>query len=134
MMLGVADKIERKRSILGSTIVWLIGMILLGSLANEEVVLAGSFLASLALVLYLQVAYTFTAESYPTRARSSGFALSDGLGHIGGGFRVLFLPVLVASYGFGVGFVTIGITGLIAGLLAMLGPSATKLRLEQVSD
>ncbi|MEM3829410.1 MAG: hypothetical protein QXP36_09400, partial [Conexivisphaerales archaeon] len=72
--------------------------------------------------------------NYPTRARSSGFALSDGLGHIGGAFGALALPLFVASYGFQTGFIIIGITGLIAGLLAIVGPSATKLRLEQISD
>ncbi|MGC8970345.1 MAG: MFS transporter, partial [Conexivisphaera sp.] len=30
------------------------------------------------------IAFTVTAELFPTRARASGFALSEGLGHIGG--------------------------------------------------
>lgn len=29
--------------------------------------------------MWLQVAYTYTAEMFPTRARSSGFAVSAGL-------------------------------------------------------
>ncbi|MEM3185167.1 MAG: MFS transporter [Conexivisphaerales archaeon] len=134
IMIAVADRVERKFVIFGDTVVWLVGMILFGFLKNATSVTIGSFLASLALGMYLQVAYTFTAENYPTRARSSGFALSDGLGHIGGAFGALALPLFVASYGFQTGFIIIGITGLIAGLLAIVGPSATKLRLEQISD
>jgi len=84
VMLALADKVERKVSILGSTVIWLVGMLAFGSLANDYVIEAGSFLASMALGMYLQLAYTFTVESYPTRARTSGFALSDGLGHVGG--------------------------------------------------
>jgi hypothetical protein len=31
-----------------------------------------------------QVAYTFTAENFPTRLRTRGYALADGGGHLGG--------------------------------------------------
>ncbi len=133
-MILLADKFERKLLILSSTIVWLVGMILLGSLASTNIIILGSFLASLSLGLYLQVAYTFTAESYPTRARASGFALSDGIGHLGGALGALLLPILVTSLSFFCGYIIIGITGLIAGLLSLAGPSASKLTLEQVSD
>ena len=134
VMSIVADKLERKFLIFGSTVVWLVGMVLFGSLADNTVVMIGSFLASLALGMYLQVAYTYTAESYPTRARTSGFALSDGLGHLGGAFGALVLPILVASYGFGVGFLTIGLTGLLAGIVALAGPPSTNRRLENISE
>ena len=133
IMIFFADRFERKRLILASTIVWLVGMLMIGTLASDVVIVVGSFLASLALGLYLQVAYTFTAESYPTRARATGFALSDGIGHIGGAIGALALPLIVASLGFFSGFAVIGTTGLIAGLLSLAGPSASKLRLEQIS-
>jgi len=132
-MLKLADRVERKRLIFGATVVWLMGMLLFGTLANDVVISVGSFLASMALGMYLQVAYTFTVESYPTRARTSGFALSDGLGHLGGAVGALALPVIVAAVGFQLGFATIGATGLAAGLLSLAGPSATRKHLEQVS-
>jgi len=84
IMIVTADKVERKYLILGATVLWLIGMLLIGTLANGAVVTAGSFLASLALGSYLQVAYTFTAENFPTRLRARGFALADGGGHLAG--------------------------------------------------
>ena len=43
-----------------------------------------NFLAAIGPGMYLQVAYTFTAENYPTMARSSGFGITDGIGHDGG--------------------------------------------------
>lgn len=133
VMLLIADRFERKLLIFSCTIVWLVGMLLIGSFASASAIMLGSFLASLALGLYLQVAYTFTSESYPTRARASGFALSDGIGHIGGALGALTLPLIVAHFGFSTGFMTIGITGLIAGLIALAGPSASRLTLEQIS-
>lgn len=133
IMIILADKFERKFLILASTVVWLFGIIMISTLANNVVITLGSFLAALALGLYLQLAYTFTVENYPTRARASGFALSDGLGHLGGALGVLIIPLLINWFGFFSGFAVIGVTGLIAGLIALLGPSSTKLTLEQIS-
>ncbi|MEM0158769.1 MAG: MFS transporter [Thermoplasmataceae archaeon] len=120
IMILTADKFERKYVIFVDTLVWFIGMLLFATKVHLAL-FAGSFLASLALGMYLQVAYTFTAENYPTRARSSGFALTDGIGHIGGAFGAIFLPILVATYSFFVGFSFIAVTGLIAGLLVLVG-------------
>ncbi len=133
VMAWLADRIERRLHNFGSTVVWLAGMVLIGVSATDAVLALGSFLASFALGLYLQVAYTYTAELFPTRARSSGFSLSDGIGHAGGALGALVLPVVVASTSFMVGFVGIGVTGLVAGLIALLGPRTSRYRLEQVS-
>lgn len=133
VMLKVVDVIERKLLILFSTIVWLIGMLMIASYANTTLIYIGTFCASLALGAYLQVAYTYTAEAFPTRARSTGFALSDGLGHIGGAVGALVLPMIVVSVSFFAGFTFIGLTGLAAGLIALAGPKATGLDLESVS-
>jgi len=133
VMAALADRVERKLLIVGATVVWLAGMLVIGTLASEAVLIVGSFLASLALGLYLQVAYTYTAENFPTRARASGFALSDGIGHGGGALGALVLPTVVSSMSFFVGFAGIGITGLLAGLVALLGPKVSGRRLETVS-
>ncbi len=132
IMILTADKIERKYLLFGATVVWLVGMLLIGSLANGAVVTVGSFLASLALGSYLQVAYTFTAENFPTGLRSRGFALADGGGHLGGAVGALLLPALVTGSTFFIGFAIIGITGLLAGLIALGGPKTTGLSLEKV--
>lgn len=134
IMIALVDRVERKLLIVSATIVWLIGMILISTLAGEAMLIVGSFLAALALGLYLQVAYTYTAESFPTRGRASGFALSDGIGHAGGALGALLLPTVVSALGFQVGFIGIGVTGLLAGLLALLGPAASGRRLEAVSS
>src|SRR5699024_2096853 len=130
----VVDYVERKLLILGATVVWLIGMLLIAWFAGATTIYIGTFLAALALGSYLQVAYTYTAESFPTRARATGFAFSDGIGHIGGAIGVLLIPIVVSQWSFFAGFALIGCTGLLAGIIAMAGPkSATGQHLEQVS-
>jgi len=134
IMALTADKIERKYLIFGATVIWLIGMLLIGTLANGAVVTVGSFLASLALGSYLQVAYTFTAENFPTRLRARGFALADGGGHLGGAVGALLLPTLISGTTFFLGFAAIGITGLLAGLIALGGPKTSGRSLEKVAQ
>lgn len=133
LMAFIADRFERRLLIFAATVVWLLGMLLIGAAPGEVMLVLGSFIASLALGLYLQVAYTYTAELFPTRARSSGFALSDGIGHAGGAIGALLLPSLVGASSFFVGFLGIGLTGLAAGLIALLGPRTSGRRLEEVS-
>ena len=133
LMMAAVERVERRWLIFGATLVWLAGMLMVGTAAGEGIVIGGSFLASLALGSYLQAAYTYTAESYPTRARASGFAFSDGIGHLGGVVGAVVLPILVTDLSFFAGFAIIGVTGLVAGGFAAFGPSSTRQSLEQVS-
>ncbi len=132
MIVGI-DRFERKFLIAGSSVVWLAGMLLVGTAASEAVVIVGAFLASTALGMFLQAAYTYTAESFPTRARTSGFALCDGIGHGGGALGGLYLPTMVADLSFFAAFAIIGVTGLIAGLIALAGPATSGQALERIS-
>jgi MFS family permease len=134
MVLGIVDRFERKRVIFFTTIVWLAGMLLVGRYASTATIYIGSFCASLALGSYLQVAYTYTAEAFPTQARSTGFALSDGIGHAGGAVGAILLPVIIAHTTFFTGFAFIGCTGLLAGIIALFGPKTTGRNLESVSS
>ncbi|MGI8752567.1 MAG: MFS transporter [Acidimicrobiales bacterium] len=133
LMAWLADRKERKVLMFGSSVVWLVGLILVGTLANEGVLVTGAFLAALGLGMWLQVAYTYTAECFPTAARSTGFAVSDGVGHAGGAVGGLALPHVVAATSFFTGFVGIGITGVAAGVVALLGPKSSGRRLEEMS-
>ncbi|MGH8162399.1 MAG: MFS transporter [Gammaproteobacteria bacterium] len=133
IMAWLADRIQRRVLIFASTLVWLAGMVIMGISATKAELALASFLAALGLGLYLQVAYTYTAELFPTRARASGFSLSDGIGHLGGVTGAIMLPIAIATTSFFWGFVAIGITGLLAGILALFGPRTSRRRLEDVS-
>ncbi|AGO60811.1 MFS transporter [Ferroplasma acidarmanus] len=134
IMLYTSDKYERKHVIFAATVVWFLGMISMAT-RMTDLLYFGSFLGAMGLGMYLQVAYTFTAENYPTRARSSGFGITDGIGHGGGALGAILLPILVATYSWAFGFTFIGITGLVAGLLILIGGTKVSRRnLEDISE
>jgi MFS family permease len=134
IMIAGIDRFERKWLLIVSTVVWLAGMLLIGTSASEAIVIVGAFLASTSLGMFLQAGYTYTAESFPTRARTTGFALCDGIGHGGGAIGGLYLPTVVASLSFFAGFAIIGVTGLIAGVISLAGPAASGMALERISS
>lgn len=132
-VLNLVDRLERKLLIFLTTLIWFLGMILIATYQSNLYVYLGAFCASLALGSYLQVGYTYTAELFPTRARATGFALSDGIGHAGGALGALILPAIISNYSFFIGFTFIACTGLLAGILALFGPKTTGINLENAS-
>ena len=49
----------------------------------------GSMLIFFGFNVWVSPAYALTSESFPTRARTTGFGIVDGIGHLGGGIGVL---------------------------------------------
>ncbi|MGO8949059.1 MAG: MFS transporter [Ktedonobacterales bacterium] len=92
----------------------------------------GAFIINFGL-LWLGPTYAWTSESFPTRARATGFALVDGLGHIGGGIGVFILAPLLPQYGALTAFLAISLCMLIAALLAQFGPPTRGRRLDIIS-
>jgi MFS family permease len=54
----------------------------------------GSMLIFFGFNVWVSPSYALTSELFPTRARTTGFGLVDGVGHLGGGIGVL----LIAPY------------------------------------
>ncbi len=65
--------------------------------------------------------------------RARDFALADGGGHLGGAVGALLLPTLISDTTFFLGFAAIGITGLLAGLIALGGPKTSGRSLELIA-
>ncbi len=83
------EKLERKYWLWVAAVFTLLGglIIVLGGTNNLPVAALGAFIIFVGINIFLPIAYAWSSENYPTRARAAGFALVEGGGHIGGGWQ-----------------------------------------------
>jgi putative MFS transporter len=125
-----ADRIERKFSIAAFAVAWGISLLVIGFAVSPTIIIVFGFIASATIGLLVPMLYTYTAEHFPTSARATGVALSDGLGHVGGALAPLIVLGAYTAWGFGASFVVMAASGFVAGGLILLGIQATGRSLE----
>ncbi len=137
------ESLERKLWLPIAAALTLIGTILIALFASSNFALAaiGSIITFFGFNLWVPMTYAWSTENYPTRARATGFALVDGVGHLGGGVGILFIapliPTLLASLGATTGsiviFLIIDAFLLAAAIIAQFGTATRQKRLDEVS-
>lgn len=137
------ESLERKLWLPISAVLTIIGTVLIAVFASNNFALAaiGSIITFFGFNLWVPVTYAWSTESYPTRARATGFALVDGVGHLGGGVGILFIapliPGLLSSLGATTGpiiiFLIIDAFLVAAAIIAQFGISTRHKRLDEVS-
>jgi putative MFS transporter len=129
-----SERLERKYWLPIAAVLVLAGGILIAMSGNNfGTTVLGCIVFGLGTMLWVPIIYTWSVENYPTRARASGFALVDGIGHIGGGIGMNYVVVLIFKIGpFGT-FMMMGCFLLIAAWLAQFGPATRDKRLDEVS-
>ncbi len=96
----LTDRIDRKYLIGIALAVSLVGFAVLSLMGSTEAtVVIGGGLIALGDLLGVGAAYTYTAEVFPTRARASGMAIGDGLGHLGGAIQPFIVLAALAALG-----------------------------------
>ncbi|MGN6200539.1 MFS transporter [Humibacter sp.] len=96
VMSFIVEKLERRYWLPVGTIVTFIGAILIAVAGKSLAVdFIGAMLIFAGFNLWVSPTYALTAENFPTRARSTGFAIVDGVGHVGGGIGILVLAPLI---------------------------------------
>ena len=137
------ERLERKLWLPIAAALTLIGGILIALSASSNFTLAaiGAMITFFGFNLWVPMTYTWSTENYPTRARATGFALVDGVGHLGGGVGILviapLIPGLIASLGPTTGavviFVIIAAFLIVAAIIAQFGTATRNKRLDEVS-
>jgi MFS transporter, putative metabolite:H+ symporter len=135
------DRLERKWWLPIGTVITLVGCVMValgGQFSNPHAIPFVAFLGSIILFfgfnVWVPMTYTWSTENYPTRARTTGFGIVDGVGHIGGGFGMLvvapLLPLLNSPL---LALLLIGGFMIIASLIAQFGIATRGKLLDEVS-
>jgi putative MFS transporter len=130
-----AERLERKVWLPISSIATLAGGILVAEAGQTSTTLAfiGSGIVFFGFNLWVPMAYTWSAENFPTRARTTGFALVDGVGHLGGGIGVLLVAPYIDEMGALVSMIVLSGFLVAAAAIAQFGVRTRAKRLDEVS-
>jgi MFS transporter, putative metabolite:H+ symporter len=128
------ELMERKAWLPVSAALTLIGGVVI-AVAGHRIGLSvvGSVILFFGFNLWVPIAYSWTTENFPTRARTTGFALVDGVGHLGGGIGVLFIAPLIPHLDALQAMLLIGGFLVVAAVIAQFGTATRSRMLEEVS-
>jgi predicted MFS family arabinose efflux permease len=96
IMSFIVERLERRNWLPIAAVVTIVGALMIAEAGTSiSIDFLGAMLIFAGFNMWVSPTYAMTAESFPTRARTTGFALVDGVGHIGGGIGVLVIaPIL----------------------------------------
>jgi MFS transporter, putative metabolite:H+ symporter len=130
-----AERLERKGWLPVAAAITLIGGIIVALAGDTAIGFAfvGAAIVFFGFNLWVPMAYAWTAENFPTRARTTGFAMVDGVGHLGGGVGVLLIAPYVEDMGALVSFLVICAFLVAAAVIAQFGEPTRHRALDDVS-
>ncbi|HTK08194.1 MAG TPA: MFS transporter [Ktedonobacteraceae bacterium] len=129
------ERLERKYWLPIAAVLTILGglIIALSGASNFAITAIGSIILFIGFNLFVPMTWAWSAENYPTRARVTGFALVDGVGHIGGGVGIMVLVPLFPSLGPILTFLILGGFLVVASIIAQFGTDTRLKRLDEVS-
>lgn len=128
------ERMERKHWMPLAALITLAGSLLI-ALGGRDISFAilGSIIVFFGFNLWVPIVYAWSVEHYPTRARTTGFALVDGIGHLGGGVGIFVIAPLIPQMGVLGSFLLIGGFLVVAALVAQFGVPTRSRLLDEIS-
>ncbi|MGN6128483.1 MAG: MFS transporter [Humibacter sp.] len=133
LLIFIIERVERRTLMMSGAGLMVLGclalLLPLGGLSSYF----GSLLVIAGVSLTVTPGYIYVSEVFPTQARGTAAALSDGLGHMGSaiaGFVVL--PIIVAGFGSGAVWVMIA-SAVLAIVVLLFGPRTRNKRLTDLA-
>lgn len=129
------EGMERKRWLPLSALITLVGgvLIALAGQSSFTVSVIGAMIVFFGFNLWVPITYSWSTENYPTRARTTGFALVDGIGHLGGGVGLVVLAPLLPLISPLGAFLLVPAFLVVGAIIAQFGINSRGQRLEEVS-
>ncbi|HEX4012235.1 MAG TPA: MFS transporter [Solirubrobacteraceae bacterium] len=129
-----AERLERKLWLPIGAVITVIGSVLVAEAGtNSLVAFIGMGIVFFGFNLWVPMTYALSAESFPTRARSTGFGLVDGMGHLGGGIGVLLIAPQIPHMSVLGAFLVVAGFLVVAAVLAQFALNTRARRFEEVS-
>jgi MFS family permease len=135
-----SERLERKVWLpIGAAITLVGGVViaLAGHAESPNVIPWAAFIGAVILFfgfnLWVPMTYTWSVENFPTRARTTGYAISDGIGHVGGGIGLILIVPILGQLGPLPAFLLIGAFLVVAAILVQFGVSTRKETLEHIA-
>src|SRR3954454_17111225 len=129
-----AEKLPRKMWLPISAAITVLGGVIVAAAGDTRVIaFVGAAIIFFGFNLWVPMTYARSAESFPTRARTTGFALVDGVGHLGGGIGVLVIAPLIPKMSVFGAFMLVSSFLVVAAIIGLFGVETRKKRFEEVS-
>jgi MFS family permease len=128
------ERLNRKVWLPISAAITVIGsLIIAGAGDTLWVAFAGSAVIFFGFNLWVPMTYARSAEVFPTRARTTGFALVDGVGHLGGGIGVLLIAPAIPHMSILGALLLISGFLVVAAIIGSFGIETRNRRFEEIS-
>jgi putative MFS transporter len=128
------ERLERKLWLPIAAVLTLLGGVLIAVAGQVFAVsIIGAMIVFFGFDVWVPIAYTWSTENYPTRARTTGFALVDGVGHLGGGLGILFIAPLIPAMSVLGAFLLVPAFLVVGAVIAQFGINTRGRQLEEIS-
>jgi MFS family permease len=128
------EKLERQYWVPIAAVLTIIGGVLVAEGGTDiTLAMAGAAIIFVGFNLWVPPMYARSAESFPTRARTTGFGIVDGVGHVGGGIGVAVVAPFLPNLGTLGALLLLGGFLCVAAIIAQFGPSTRGRPLDEIS-
>jgi MFS transporter, putative metabolite:H+ symporter len=132
--VAFAERLERKLWLPIGAVITIIGSVLVAEAGTSSLVaFLGMGVVFFGFNIWVPMTYTLSAESFPTRARATGFGLVDGLGHLGGGIGVLLIAPQLPHMSVLGAFLLVSGFLVVAAVIAQFAVNTRARRFEEMS-
>jgi putative MFS transporter len=129
-----SERLDRKLWLPISAAITVIGGVVIAAGGDSRIVaFIGAIIVFFGFNLWVPMTYARSAENFPTRARTTGFAIVDGVGHLGGGIGVLVIAPLIPDMSTLGALMLVSAFLVVAALIGMFGVETRNKRFEDIS-
>src|SRR5579875_1729633 len=128
------EKLERKYWVPVAAVLTIIGGVIVAEGGTDiTVAFLGGAVIFFGFNLWVPASYSWTAESFPTRARTTGFGIVDGAGHVGGGIGLAVVAPFLPHMSVLGALMLLGGFLCVAAVIAQFGVRTRGRRLDDIS-